>query len=117
MNHLSPASYKTDRYEKWKERSKVEDQVERDMDSGDDDDEHDMKPQMKKRDVHTHWGRHNAKVERRKLLDHEIKNKEVLMKQRIRKDKMKNRENASRMKNDQKRKRAMAKKRGKAKKK
>lgn len=109
-----PASYKTDRYEKWKERSKVEDQAEREMDS--DDDDNDMKPQIRRRDVHTHWGRHNAKVERRKVLDHEIKNKEVVMKQRMRKEKLKNRENASRIKNDQKRKRAMARKKGKAKK-
>lgn len=109
-----PASYKTDRYEKWKERSKVEDQAERDMDSDDDDN---MKPQILKRDVHTHWGRHNAKVQQRKVMDHEIKNKEQLMKQRVRKEKLKTREAASKQKNDQKRKRAMARKSSKSKKK
>jgi ATP-dependent RNA helicase DDX54/DBP10 len=110
-----PASYKTDRYEKWKERTKVEENAEREIESDDDNDN--FKQQMKRKDVHTHWGRHNAKVEKKKLIDHELKNKDQLMKQRVRKEKLKSREAASKMRNDQKRKRAMARKAGKAKKK
>jgi ATP-dependent RNA helicase DDX54/DBP10 len=32
-----PASYKTDRYEKWKERTKIDEQVQRQQDSDDED--------------------------------------------------------------------------------
>lgn len=107
------ASYKTDRYSKWKERTKIDEQLDREVDSDDDD----MKPQMRKGHPHTHWGRHNAKVDNLKRIDPELKNKEQLMKQRIRKERIKSRETASKQKNDQKRKKAMAKKAGKAKKK
>lgn len=103
------ASYKTDRYEKWKERSKIEDQVE--PDSGDEA----MKPQFRKREVHTHWGRHNAKVETLKRIDPELKNKEQLMKQRMRKERVQSRELAAKQRNEQKRKKAMNKKAGKPK--
>lgn len=105
------ASYKTDRYEKWKERSKIDDQVERDADS----DDGDMKPQMRRGHPHTHWGRHNAKVDHMKRIDPELKNKEQLMKLRARKERLQSREVASKQKNDQKRKRAMSKKAGKPK--
>lgn len=105
------ASYKTDRYAKWKERSKIDDQLERDDDS----DDEEMKPQKLKSHPHTHWGRHNAKVDNMKRIDPELKNKEQLMKQRVRKERMQSRELASKQRNDQKRKRAMSKKAGKAK--
>lgn len=103
------ASYKTDRYEKWKERSKIEDQVEADSD------DEEMKPQFRKREVHTHWGRHNAKVEKLKRIDPELKNKEQLMKIRMKKQKVQSRELAAKQRNEQKRKKAMARKAGKAK--
>lgn len=104
------ASYKTDRYAKWKERSKVDDQVERD-----DSDDETMKPQMRKGHPHTHWGRHNAKVDHMKRIDPELKNKEQLMKQRLRKERVQSREVAAKQRNEQKRKRAMNKKAGKPK--
>lgn len=103
------ASYKTDRYEKWKERSKIEDQVQADSDN------EEMKPQMRNRDVHTHWGRHNAKVEKMKRIDPELKSKEILMKIRLKKQKTQSREVASKQRNEHKRKKAMAKKAGKPK--
>lgn len=105
------ASYKTDRYAKWKERSKIDERVEREADSEEDV----LKPQMRGGHPHTHWGRHNAKEEQKKRIDPELKSKEVLMKQRIRKEKMQSRELASKQRNDQKRKRAMSKKAGKPK--
>lgn len=105
------ASYKTDRYSKWKERTKVDEQVERDADSDDE-----LKPQRKSH-AHTHWGRHNEKLDHMKRIDPELKSKEQLMKVRLKKQKIQSREQASRAKNEQKRKRAMAKKAGKAKKK
>lgn len=106
------ASYKTDRYAKWKERSKIDEQVDREADS----DHEEMKPQFKKGHPHTHWGRHNAKVDHMKRIDPELKNKEQLMKQRMRKERVQSRELASKQRNEHKRKRAMAKKAGKAKK-
>lgn len=105
------ASYKTDRYSKWKERTKIDDQVDREADS----DEGDMKQQNVKSFPHTNWGRHNAKVDHMKRIDPELKNKEQLMKQRLRKERLQSRELASKQKNDQKRKRAMSKKAGKPK--
>lgn len=105
------ASYKTDRYSKWKERSKIDEQVDREADS----DNEEMKPQMRKGHPHTHWGRHNAKVDQMKRIDPELKNKEQLMKQRVRKERMQSRELASKQRNEQKRKKAMSKKAGKAK--
>lgn len=105
------ASYKTDRYAKWMERSKVDELVDREADS----DDEVMKPQMKKGHPHTHWGRHNQKVDHMKRIDPELKNKEQLMKQRLRKERMQSRELASKQRNDQKRKRAMSKKAGKPK--
>ncbi|CRL08620.1 CLUMA_CG021282, isoform A [Clunio marinus] len=105
------ASYKTDRYAKWKERSKIDEQVERDDDS----DNEDLKPQIRKNHPHTHWGRHNAKVDQMKRIDPELKNKEQLMKQRLRKQRIQSRELAAKQKNEQKRKRALARKSGKPK--
>lgn len=105
------ASYKTDRYAKWKERSKIDEHVEREADS----DDEELKPQMRKSHPHTHWGRHNAKVDHMKRIDPELKNKEQLMKQRLRKERLQSREVASKQRNDQKRKRAMSKKAGKPK--
>lgn len=105
------ASYKTDRYAKWKERSKIDEQVNHEADSDNDD----MKPQMRLGHPHTHWGRHNAKVDQLKKIDPEMKNKEQLMKRRVRKERMQSKELASKQRNDQKRKRAMSKKAGKAK--
>ncbi|KAG5670366.1 hypothetical protein PVAND_000637 [Polypedilum vanderplanki] len=98
------ASYKTDRYAKWKERTKIDDRLDNDGES----DEETLKPQIKNH-PHTHWGKHNAKVEMRKRIDPELKTKEQLMKQRIRKDKIKARETSSRMRNEAKRKRSASK--------
>lgn len=105
------ASYKTDRYAKWKERSKIDDQLDHEAES----DEDDVKPQIKRGHPHTHWGRHNAKVDHLKRIDPELKNKEQMMKQRVRKERMQSRELASKQRNEQKRKRAMSKKAGKPK--
>jgi ATP-dependent RNA helicase DDX54/DBP10 len=106
------ASYKTDRYAKWRERTKIEDNLDAHVDSDDDDT---LKPQMRNSHPHTHWGRHNAKVDMKKRVDPELKNKDQLMKIRMKKQKQQSRENSSRMKNDAKRKRSAAKRSGKAK--
>lgn len=105
-----PASYKTDRYAKWKERTKIEDRLENDAES----DEDTLKPQIKNH-PHTHWGRHNAKVEAKKRLDPELKNREQLFKQRMKKQQQQSRETAAKLRNDAKRKKAAAKKASKSK--
>ncbi|XP_070498197.1 ATP-dependent RNA helicase DDX54 [Chironomus tepperi] len=105
-----PASYKTDRYAKWKERTKIEDRLDNDAGS----DEETLKPQIKSH-PHTSWGRHNAKVDLKKRLDPELKTRDQLIKQRTRKQKLQAREMSSKMKNDAKRKRAAAKNAAKAK--
>lgn len=109
------ASYKTDRYAKWKERTKIEDKIEAQADS--DDGEEESKPMGKSNQPHTHWGRHNAKVNLMKRIDPELKTKDQLMKNRIRKHKMESRENSSKLRNDAKRKRSAAKQKHKNKKK
>jgi ATP-dependent RNA helicase DDX54/DBP10 len=109
------ASYKTDRYAKWKERTKLDERLEQQQADSDDDNAV-LKPQIR-HNIHTHWGRHNAKVERKKMIDPELKNKDQLMKQRLRKEKLQARELSSKMRNDAKRKRSAAKRAAKNKKK
>lgn len=106
------ASYKTDRYAKWKERTKIEEQLDAQDDSDGDDA---LKPQIKSSHPHTHWGRHNAKMDLKKRIDPELKNKDQLMKLRMKKHKMQARETSARMRNEFKRKRAAAKRSARAK--
>ena len=77
-------------------------------------DEEVLKPQIKSH-PHTSWGRHNAKVEMKKRLDPELKTRDQLFKQRMKKQKLQAREVSSKMKNDAKRKRAASKKASKGK--
>lgn len=108
------ASYKTDRYAKWKERTKIEEKLEAQVDSDDEDVD---KPSFTSRNnhPHTHWGRHNAKVDMKKRIDPEIKNRDQLLKIRLKKQKMQSRELSAKMRNDAKRKRAASKRSAKSK--
>lgn len=107
------ASYKTDRYAKWRERSKTDENLGNDVES--DDDDQDSKPPVRLHQPHTHWGRHNTKLEMKKMRDPEIKSADQINKRRSRLEKIKNREVASRHRNEHKRKKAMAKKKNKGK--
>jgi ATP-dependent RNA helicase DDX54/DBP10 len=109
------ASYKTDRYAKWKERTKIDDKLEAQNDS--DDDDEGAKPPSRGIHPHTHWGRHNAKTEMKKRIDPELKSKDQLLKQRLKKQKMQQREVSAKQRNDAKRKRAASKRAAKSKKK
>lgn len=100
------ASYKTDRYAKWRERSKIEDQVEHEADS----DDQDSKSVVRKHHPHTHWGRHNAKQDGKNKKDPEMQSADQLVKKRIRSETLKHRETQSKQRNDLKRKKAMSKK-------
>lgn len=100
------ASYKTDRYAKWRERSKIEDQVEHEADS----DDQDSKSVVRKSHPHTHWGRHNAKLDGKNRQDPEMKSADQLVKKRIRSETLKHKEMQSKQRNDVKRKKAMSKK-------
>ncbi|XP_063701524.1 ATP-dependent RNA helicase DDX54 [Culicoides brevitarsis] len=95
-----PASYKTDRYAKWMERTKLEEQLERERDSDED------VPILRKMHPNTHWGRHNAKEDLKKHLDPDLKTAEQIQKKRLRKEKIMAREKAAKMRNDAKRKNA-----------
>lgn len=103
-----PASYKTDRYAKWKEREKVEEQMEKEQDS-----DNEMSATTRKQHPHTHWGRHNAKKERKTLRDPEIKTAEQIAKKRVRSETLQAKEKAARLRNLSKRKNALSKRRSK----
>lgn len=81
------------------------------MDS-DEDNEQPKQPVRRLHQPHTHWGRHNTKMQLKKFKDPELKTAEQISKKRARAEKIKNRETSSRMRNELKRKKAMAKKKG-----
>uniref|UniRef100_A0A2M4BDW2 RNA helicase n=1 Tax=Anopheles marajoara TaxID=58244 RepID=A0A2M4BDW2_9DIPT len=117
------ASYKTGRYDKWKDRTKLDErlaaaQAQQDDDSdgegGDGASASGVSSILQKQYPHTHWGRHNAKADLRKLRDMDLKTPEQIVKNRLEKDKKLSREKAARLKNIARKKKALArKKRGK----
>lgn len=72
-----PASYKTNRYTQWKEKSKVDS-------LNDDNDDEDESPQMQKLKTraNTHWARHNQKMKDKVKVRGELKKPEQILKAR-----------------------------------
>lgn len=83
-----PATYKSGRYKKWVEKNKIEEQ----MEDASEEEEEDLDRKLRPITQHppTHWGRHNAKLERQKR-DVLLKPKEHILKKRLKKDKEKER--------------------------
>lgn len=101
-----PASFKTGRYTEWKEKSKIEDQLQRENADSDDDK---FKPlsHAQRYPVSRH-ARHNVKLELKKRLsgnDKEIRRPEQIVKSRMRLEfiKKRNEENAERKTENRKR--------------
>ncbi|XP_076754724.1 ATP-dependent RNA helicase DDX54 [Xylocopa sonorina] len=71
-----PATYKSDRYKVWKEKSKV--------DAANDVDSEEELPQMQKLKTtgNTHWARHNQKIKEKMKKNHELKRPEQILKAR-----------------------------------
>ncbi|XP_053684864.1 ATP-dependent RNA helicase DDX54 [Sabethes cyaneus] len=108
------ASYKTGRYDKWKERTKIDEQMAARQDS-DASDAEETVPVHKRDYPHTHWGRHNAKMDMKKVRDLELKSTEQIAKQRLQKETKLAREKAARLKNLSKKKKALSRKMAKSK--
>ncbi|XP_076234983.1 ATP-dependent RNA helicase DDX54 [Calliopsis andreniformis] len=72
-----PASYKTNRYSAWKEKSKID--VVRDDDSEDEEPSHVQKLQTT---PNTHWARHNQKLKEKFKVNKELKRPEQILKAR-----------------------------------
>uniref|UniRef100_A0A1Q3EXX3 RNA helicase n=1 Tax=Culex tarsalis TaxID=7177 RepID=A0A1Q3EXX3_CULTA len=112
------ASYKTGRYDKWKTRTKVDEQERaRQVDS--DEETSPGQPSMVRADFpHTHWGRHNAKVAAKKQREgtSELRSAEQIAKARLDKEEKLAREKVARLRNLARKKRTLSKKmKGKAK--
>lgn len=88
-----PATYKTNRYADWKEKTKIEDQVHREMgDEG---------GQQGPKYPETRWGRHMANQEKKKKIigiDRELLKPEQIVRQRMRLEHIKRKENANKIK-------------------
>ncbi|XP_076642744.1 ATP-dependent RNA helicase DDX54 [Halictus rubicundus] len=71
-----PASYKSNRYSSWKEKSKI--------DATNDDDSEEESPQMQKllTTANTHWARHNQKLKEKIKTKNELKRPEQVLKAR-----------------------------------
>jgi len=90
-----PATYKTGRYDNWKQKNKIEEQVHREMG-----DESTVKSHADKYPT-ARWKRNMAKVELKQRLtnkDPEMKNPEQIVRQRLRLEFVKNREKTNRIK-------------------
>lgn len=100
-----PASFKTGRYNDWKEKSKIEEQLQREAGSDDDN----VKPlSHEKRYPVSRHARHNAKVEAKRRTgtgDKELRHPDQIVKQRMRLDfiKRRNTENTERKAENRKR--------------
>ncbi|XP_049296751.1 ATP-dependent RNA helicase DDX54 [Anopheles funestus] len=109
------ASYKTGRYDKWKERTKLDEKLmaEQAQQSDDEGDTAGKAGPIQMRNYPTtHWGRHNAKADLRKLRDLDLKTPEQIVKKRLDKETKMEKEKAARLKNIQRKKRALAKRKG-----
>uniref|UniRef100_A0A182K445 RNA helicase n=1 Tax=Anopheles christyi TaxID=43041 RepID=A0A182K445_9DIPT len=107
------ASYKTGRYDKWKERTKLDEKLLAEQAQQSDDENGDgaapSVPIVQRHYPTTHWGRHNAKTDLRKLRDLDLKTPEQIVKKRMEKETKMAREKAARLKNIQRKKRALKK--------
>ncbi|XP_049949021.1 ATP-dependent RNA helicase DDX54 [Schistocerca serialis cubense] len=81
-----PATYKSNRYSQWKERSKISQQDEQDDDT--DEDSKNRPTKGLKAVPSTHWGRHNMKVQE-KMRRSELKKPEQILKARMLQEKKK----------------------------
>ncbi|XP_053673328.1 ATP-dependent RNA helicase DDX54 [Anopheles nili] len=110
------ASYKTGRYDKWKDRTKMDEKLMAEQAQQSDDEEATPSvPILQKHYPTTHWGRHNAKADLRKLRDADLKTPEQIVKARMQKETKQAREKAARLKNIQRKKRALSRRKGKGK--
>ncbi|XP_078050326.1 ATP-dependent RNA helicase DDX54 [Augochlora pura] len=80
-----PATYKSNRYSAWKEKTKA--------DAANDDDSEEESPQMKKlvTTANTHWARHNQKLKEKLKANKELKRPEQILKARKLLERKKNR--------------------------
>ncbi|KAL3283589.1 hypothetical protein HHI36_006727 [Cryptolaemus montrouzieri] len=74
-----PATYKSDRYTQWKEKSKI-DEDNNDYSQEENNNEKFGGP-IQKRQPHTHWAKHNEKV-RKKQVKSELKSADEILKAR-----------------------------------
>ncbi|XP_055621894.1 ATP-dependent RNA helicase DDX54-like [Toxorhynchites rutilus septentrionalis] len=110
------ASYKTGRYDKWKERTKTDEQTGRQQQDSDGSDDESALPVQKRDYPHTHWGRHNAKMDLKKRHDLDLKSADQIVKQRMQKETKLMKEKAARMKNLQRKKKALSRRKASGKK-
>uniref|UniRef100_A0A182QVW2 RNA helicase n=1 Tax=Anopheles farauti TaxID=69004 RepID=A0A182QVW2_9DIPT len=106
------ASYKTGRYDKWKERTKADEKLLAEQQASDDDDDDGKRAEVpipQRHYPHTHWGRHNAKADLRKMRGTGLKTAEQIVKTRLEKEEKMEREKQARLRNVQRKKRALAK--------
>nr|CAD7258899.1 unnamed protein product [Timema shepardi] len=78
------ATYKTNRYNQWKEKTKLLDEARHESDDDVDDDDENKDANRKKavqNQPHTHWGRHNKKVHLKATIS-ELKKPEQILKAR-----------------------------------
>ncbi|XP_037945551.1 ATP-dependent RNA helicase DDX54-like, partial [Teleopsis dalmanni] len=105
-----PASFKTGRYNEWKEKSKIEEQLQRE--AGSDDDTFKPLSHEKRYPVSRH-ARHNAKFEAKKRMgsggDKEIRHPDQIVKQRMRLEFIKKRNADNAVRKAENRKRSMRK--------
>lgn len=104
------ASYKTGRYDKWKDRTKVDEQKSRQQQDSDASDGEEPVAVQQNSHPHTHWGRHNAKLDQRKMGDLGLKSADQIVKQRMQKETKLAKEKTSRLRNLSKKKKAHSKK-------
>lgn len=109
------ASYKTGRYDKWKDRTKVDEQMSRQQQDSDASDGEEAVSVQRTSYPHTHWGRHNAKVDQKKMRDLGLKSADQIVKQRLQKETKLAKEKAARLRNLAKKKKALGKKMAKSK--
>ncbi|XP_012064452.1 PREDICTED: ATP-dependent RNA helicase DDX54 [Atta cephalotes] len=72
-----PATYKTNRYNVWKEKSKIDEN-----DSADDSEEEPLQSKNLRTTANTHWARHNQKLKDKIKIKNELKRPEQVLKAR-----------------------------------
>lgn len=105
-----PASFKTGRYNEWKEKSKIEEQLQREN-AGSDDENFKPLSHVQRYPVGRH-ARHNAKLELKKRIsgnDKELRKPEQIVKARMRLESIKRRQEENITKKTENRKRSMRK--------
>lgn len=115
-----PATYKTGRYADWKEKTKIEEQIQREEQDNNDDGDMNVSRPTEQYPM-SRWGRHLAKVNLKKRMsngnDKELRNPDQIVKQRMRLEFIKKRNIENRIKKIASRKKHMKKQKQKQKKK